>query len=194
MRLIKQSAGAMLAHPPAWSPDVRRSGDVKTISIPLTQGKYAVIDAADHELVSGFKWCVQQAPHTCYAVTAKRIPGTKKKVVTRLHRLILGAKPDEVVDHIDGDGLNNRRSNLRLCTPTENQRNTRKQKGTASQYKGVIWRRGKWRAQIQGCGHCRYLGQFVEERDAAIAYDRAALEMFGAFAKLNFPVPTEEVS
>ena len=101
-----------------------------------------------------------------------------------MHSLITGFAE---VDHWDGDGLNNRRSNLREVTHAQNMGNARKQYGCSSQYKGVYWGGKKWQAQI-GVNHgTRYLGRFVNEEDAARAYDAAALEAWGEFARLNFP-------
>lgn len=97
-----------------------------------------------------------------------------------------------MIDHKNGNGLDNRRSNLRFCTNAQNQHNQRKWgsrsgKPLSSRYKGVSWhRRGHWRAKIQAQGKRRYLGQFQSEEAAARAYDRAARELHGEFAVLNF--------
>ena len=93
-----------------------------------------------------------------------------------------------LVDHIDRNSLNNRRGNLRLCTPSQNILNTRGKKGT-SKYKGVWWntKKNKWLAMITSKGRHFHLGFFDEEIEAAKAYDRKAVELFGEFAYLNFP-------
>ena len=95
----------------------------------------------------------------------------------------------EETDHIDNNGLNNTRSNLRVCTITENHQNMRKGINCSSQFKGVSWdKRDKaWTAQIQIDKKQHYLGSFESEIDAARAYDKAALRMFASFACLNFP-------
>lgn len=110
-----------------------------------------------------------------------------------MHKMIL---PGVEVDHIDGNPLNNRRSNLRPATRTQNQRNRRKQrKPVTSRYKGVCLNRktGKWIAYINpGGGKTIYLGSHRVEEDAARAYDEAARRHHGAFARLNFPEDGEQ--
>jgi hypothetical protein len=93
------------------------------------------------------------------------------------------------VDHEDGNGLNNQRSNLRIASPTQNQGNARRRKDNTSGYKGVSWyrRTNKWKAHIRVDKKLRHLGYFIDLTDAARAYDAAALEHFGEFAHLNFP-------
>ena len=105
-----------------------------------------------------------------------------------MHREIMHAPKGMVVDHIDGNSLNNRRSNLRLCTVSQNHQNRRRTYGS-SKYKGAWWdkRRNKWVAAITFKGKYIYLGFFDNEIDAGKAYDRKAAELFGEFAYLNFP-------
>jgi hypothetical protein len=110
-----------------------------------------------------------------------------------LHRFLLEAPHDQKVDHRNDDPLDNRKANLRLATHQQNMFNCRKRaiykgKLTTSAFKGVTWdrSRGRHMAQIMKNGINHYLGHFMEERSAAIAYDRAALEMFGEFAQTNF--------
>lgn len=106
-----------------------------------------------------------------------------------LHRILLGVGAGLEIDHIDGDGLNNQRANLRICTRQQNMMNQRKQKRlTSSQYKGVRFdkERGQWRAEIGLPGTKRkFLGRFPREDEAAVAYNVAALEKYGDFACLN---------
>jgi len=94
-----------------------------------------------------------------------------------------------VVDHIDHNGLNNTRRNLRICTKEQNARNQRPQKGRSSQFKGVCWHKGerKWYSRIQNDGRQQSLGLFDDERDAARARDAAALALHGEYASLNLP-------
>lgn len=158
---------------------------VQTIS--LTRGYVAIVDDEDYEQVSGRKWYAQVATHTVYAVRDNWARGVKTAV--SMHRVIVGAKPGEQVDHVNHDGLDNRRSNLRLCVGFQNQGNRRKQQGTSSQFKGVYWnkRAGKWHTQIRFRGQQRHLGLFADEVEAAKAYDKAALAQWGEFACINFP-------
>ena len=106
-----------------------------------------------------------------------------------MHRQITNAPDHRVVDHIDHDGLNNRKRNLRLCTFAENCRNTRRTAPSTSKYKGVHWnkRRKKWAASIRFDNKTYHLGCFDSELAAALAYDQAAKKYHGAFASLNFP-------
>ena len=151
--------------------------------IKLTFGKFAVIDVEDYDRVSQYNWCAIEDDRCWYAHTFKR-DGTPLS----MHRLITNAPKGLLVDHIDHNGLNNRKSNLRLCTNAQNQQNTRPRRGGTSRYKGV-WldkTRNVFMATIS-CNKKRYfLGRFKLETDAAKAYDKKAKELFGEFAYLNF--------
>lgn len=142
----------------------------------LQPGLVVLVDDDDLDLVAGHTWCISAGGYVL-----ARVDGH----LTYLHRLILPGAA--LVDHANGDKLDCRRANLRPATPGQNQANSRKRPGTTSQYKGVYWYRatGKWQAQIQADGVKRYLGYFAEEADAAAAYDEAAVELFGQFARLN---------
>ena len=154
--------------------------------IPVTQGQQALVDAEDYARVRRHKWCLSRSGHQLYAQCRYR-----GKTI-RMHQFIMNPPQGMVVDHIDGNGLNNRRGNLRLCTPEQNiwNQKRRKPQNASSQYMGVHRYRGqpdRWYVKIQCRGQGRYLGPFDEEIEAARARDRLALQFFGEFARLNFP-------
>jgi len=159
-------------------PDPPRGENVRMI--PLSEGSYAYVDAADYEWLSQWNW---HATGGGYAVRSVR----GKAVI--MHRLIMKPRKGKVVDHADGNRSNNCRANLRVCTHSENQRNMRKQRGARSQFKGVYYnpQRHTIFAQLFVDGRSRRLGRFENEVDAARAYDHAAVEAFGEFARVNFP-------
>ena len=157
------------------------------VEIHLSNGLIALVDADDLPLVSNYQWYGKRGRTTYYAVAYVRGSGKKHGKKVRMHRLILGAPDGVFVDHIDGNGLNNRHSNLRLASPQENEANSRGKGGTSC-YKGVYRHAdGGWAAQIKVNRRSRHLGLFRTEEDAAWAYDRAAVLYFGTFARLNFP-------
>lgn len=152
--------------------------------ILLTQGRVALVDDADYEILNHHKWYATEFRGGL--VYAMHRVGRRK---VYMHRLLLGLEPDDkrVCDHIDGDGTNNQRSNLRICTATQNNRSRKKQTGCSSKYKGVSWDRQyhRWRAHIQVNKKTIYLGRFDSESDAARVYDKAALQHFGEYARTN---------
>jgi hypothetical protein len=160
---------------------------VKTIE--LTQGYVALVDDEDYERLSRWRWHanVVRGGRVC-ALRKKRHRGRMTTIY--MHREIVGAKPGQQVDHINGDALDNRRGNLRICTISQNNQNRYANTGASSQYKGVCWDKGadKWRATITAGGRRKYLGTFEDEREAALAYDAAARELFGEFARPNLPM------
>jgi hypothetical protein len=169
---------ASYKRPPVIHPD-------GTATVPLTRGLAAVIDAADAEIVSRYAWCaIEASPGKFYAAT-----NSPEGSTVYLHRFLTKAPAEVEVDHIDRDGLNNRRCNLRNATRSENLANTPRRSNNRSGYKGVCWvaRDGKWVAQIMEGGKHRRIGLFVSAEDAARAYDAAAREQWGEYAHLNFP-------
>lgn len=158
--------------------------------VPISAGYAVLIDADDVERVAAHKWTAQPSRDTVYAYRQPKIDGRKQKVY--LHRFILGLPPGRYpeVDHLNGDGLDNRKLNLRAATSGQNSANQRVRnqiRPKTSRFKGVSWHtpREKWVASITCAGKRRHLGLFVSEIDAARAYDKAAKDMFGEYAKLN---------
>jgi hypothetical protein len=115
----------------------------------------------------------------------RRSPFDRRKIL--MHRVITNAPEGVLVDHIDGNTLNNQRSNLRLCTNQQNGMNRKPRQNGSSRYKGVTWNPSNrcWVAQIKAAGNIQYLGSFKDERDAAREYNNAARQHFGEFARLN---------
>jgi hypothetical protein len=147
-------------------------------TIELTQGKYAMVSDADYDYLNQWKWFAVY----CDGWYAARKEGTH---TIYMHRQIMSAPRRMQVDHKNGDGLDNRRVNLRVCVIAENQRNSRRRRDNRTGYKGVSPYRGKYRAQIQVNGKNIYLGCFPTPERAAIAYDLAAETHYGMFARLN---------
>ena len=156
-----------------------------SVEIPLTQGRVALIDAEDVDRVLQYKWHACHRPPNWYAATSAE---RRRGRVIYLHRLIAGAKPGEHVDHINGDGLDCRRQNVRICTNAENRRNMRSTRGV-SRYKGVASSTGNatriWAAYIWFNNRKIGLGNYETEEEAARAYNAAALNYHGEFACLN---------
>jgi hypothetical protein len=161
-------------------------------TIQLTKGFIALVDDADYERVSAHKWraLVDRRRGKVYAVRKTRGPHHSRRSVY-LHREILNVTdPNVKVDHRNGDGLDNRRENLRACSTAQNNMNSGKRRDAqSSRYKGVCWhkRYGKFQAEIKLNGRSKYLGMFTDQIEAALAYDAAAREHFGEFACTNFP-------
>lgn len=154
---------------------------VKTIY--MKNGVPILIDVEDYAWASNYRWRAKTSGKNIYAGRdGKRVGG--KRPFFLMHRVILGLKKGEMADHINGNGLDNRRCNLRKCTRTENARNQHARRGV-SQYKGICRDRGKWYARIQVDGKRASLGRFSDEVEAAKAYNMAAIEHFDKFANLN---------
>lgn len=144
--------------------------------IALTKGQVAIVDNEDYEMLAGYRWHVNDG----YAVNAK---------LGRMHRFLMAPPSGVMVDHLNGDKLDNRRSNLRVCSNSQNQANRQVFRGV-SPFKGVVWQKrkndtGAWKAQIVVRGEVKYLGVFDTDVAAAAAYNDAATAHFGEFAFLN---------
>jgi hypothetical protein len=153
------------------------AGDIKRI--PVGDGQYAFVDAADYEWLKDWTWHLQGG-------YAARNEGRK---TIYMHRVIMNPPPGKIVDHHDHNKLNNCRSNLHICTHQENQCNLPRHADSSSRFKGVTYckRRHKWHARLSVRGVPVRLGYFDDEVEAARAYDRKAVELHGEFAWLNFP-------
>lgn len=158
---------------------IRIEGDIAYV--PLTRGYEAIIDAADVPLVEGYSWKAAVDKRRVYAATA--IGGRKNVVVIRMHRLIMDAPDGFDVDHIDHNGINNRRHNMRLCTRSENLQNQRMRTDNKSGYKGVSFykRTGRWRSYIMVEGKEHHLGYFDSPEGAYAAYCEASKSMHGEY-------------
>lgn len=151
------------------------TGEVAAIT--TSAGRVITVDAADLPLLSQFTWCVGGTGYAMSRTTNTAI---------LMHRLLLDAPKGTFVDHINGDTLDNRKCNLRLCRKQQNEFNAKVRTDNTSGYRGVCRaRRGLYRAYITINGHQQHLGHFLRPEDAARAYNKKARELYGEFARLN---------
>jgi hypothetical protein len=143
------------------------------------EGRCAIVDIEDTAKVLGHGWQVHKSGHVRCTTT--------RGTAVYMHRLILDVPRGWSTDHINGNPLDNRKANLRVCTHAENMRNQRRHRDSKSGYKGVVLSKGRWSASITVSGRQKHLGRFDTSEEAARAYDAAARELHGAFARLNFP-------
>jgi hypothetical protein len=151
------------------------------MQVPLKSGGFAVVDDADAALVAGYEWRSMSITNSDLKYAAAYRAGEH----FLMHRLIASPPAGMVVDHLDADGLNNRRANLRVCAQSLNIQRSRPRRDGVSCFKGVHRNRGRWRAMIRAGGKSSHVGYFDTERDAAMAYDRAAVATHGEFAMTN---------
>lgn len=199
-----QIATALRGHPsdftdaPADAPEpvaapvpeeAKKSGvGVVPLGGPKAAGRVVLIDDDDFGLVGAYTWHVQERhrpgrrPNGPYAATTEK--RDDRLLTLTMHKLITGW---DRTDHINHNGLDNRRANLRPASTAQNAHNERPQIGTSSKYKGVTWHKrvGKWQAAIKTNGKNRYLGCFESEEEAALTYNAAAIETYGEFAHVN---------
>lgn len=144
-------------------------------SIHLDGGRSTLVDQEDYERLVEYSWRVHSKG---YAVTSRGI---------LMHRMLMIPEDGKQIDHINGDKLDNRKANLRVCTNGQNHMNIKKYAGKTSKYKGVWWNkeRGKWQTDIKLDKKKRYVGRFEDENEAGLAYNAAAIALFGEFALLN---------
>ena len=150
--------------------------------IALTQGKFALVDDEDFDWLNQWKWYFAKPGY------AKRDEGGRKnRKHVLMHRLIMSTPKEKGTDHIDGNGLNNQRNNLRNASILENNRNLLSRKDNKSGFKGVYWHSAikRWAAQIKFNGKQLYLGSFNSKIEAAKTYNQAAIKYYGSFACLN---------
>lgn len=165
--------------------DILRSWRYDMKEIPLTQGKFAIVDDEDFDRLYKWRWTYAK---TGYAVRHDINDSTK---TFYMHREIMNTAPGMETDHINHNCLDNRKINLRICTHCENQHNRRLSKNNTSGYIGINLLKGKWQARIRADRDRLFLGLFTSPEEAALAYDKKARELFGEFAHINFPIPGE---
>lgn len=156
--------------------------------IPLTQGKEALVDDEDYEAVSAFKWFATQSRPGSLWYAARWVYQDGERIRIWLHRELMNLPDDLDVDHIDRDGLNNQRNNLRPATTFQSAANKSIRSDNTTGYRGVYaHRNGRFYVYVQHNHDKRYVGAFATAIEAAHAWDAVAKELFGEFAALNFP-------
>lgn len=150
--------------------------------IPLSQGKFAIVDEDNFDALSEHNWMYSHG-------YAKRnfVKENGKKTTIYLHRVILGAEKGQIVDHKNGNPLDNRKTNIRICSQSENLFNKRIQSNNKSGYKGVAWNKEKkkWQAQARFCGKRYSIGYFQTKEEAAKAYNNTIIKISSEFSKPN---------
>ena len=144
--------------------------------LKITDG-IVLLDDEDYAWVSKHHWAVNNSGYACLVLSGKKY--------LLMHRAIIKAKDCQIVDHINGNKLDNRKGNLRFCTLSQNQMNSGKQKNNKSGYKGVYLFRNKWNAVITVDKKSKYIGRFNTPQEAALAYNQKAIELHGEYARLN---------
>ena len=151
---------------------------MKEIKLVNNKG-IVLVDDKDYETLSHHKWYLLNSKNKKYAITSI------DSLTKLMHRIIMKEPKDLQIDHIDGNGLNNKKENLRIVTSSQNNMNRSKFKNSISKFKGVQFENNKWRSRIRLNKKLYHLGMFENEIDAAKAYNKAAKKLFGEYAKLN---------
>lgn len=159
--------------------------------INLTKNQIALIDDEDYDLVSQYRWYAAKKRNTWYAATTIWGNGKDTKQYLLMHRLIAKPTGKSIVDHIDRNGLNNQKNNLRICTNSLNLRNCPRTRQGRSGYRGVTsLPRDRWLARINHDGKHLRIGMYTDKEEAARAYDVYAVILYGPFSHTNFPIET----
>jgi hypothetical protein len=159
-----------------------------TKEIELDKGSIALVDDSDYEWLNQWKWHAQKDRNTHYAARGQRHYLGKAKKTIFMHELLLDCPKGMLRDHKDNNGLNNQRKNLRVVTPSQNACNsTIRRWGKTSRFKGVYFHKNssRWMARLGYQGKIYFIGNFYDEIQAALAYDKKAQEIFGDYARLN---------
>ncbi len=156
--------------------------------IPLSQGAFALVDDEDYGSLIKYRWFLHKDKRIKYAFRNARDTQSGKRIRVLMHRQILGTRQGFETDHINHNGIDNRRQNIRECNSSQNQHNAKLRTDNTSGYKGVsrVSASKTWQARIRHMGKSIYLGAFPTAIKAAEAYDEAALKYFGEFAYTNF--------
>jgi hypothetical protein len=157
--------------------------------IELTQGKFALVDDEDYAELIKYKWFARRGKlkKSFYAFRNKKVGPNQYKTIL-MHREILQiTDSNTIIDHKDFNGLNNQKNNLRIATSSQNMAHRTPKAGSTSKYLGVYWSAhcNKWRAQMSKNRKRKHLGLFETEEQAALAYNKAAMQLHGEFANLN---------
>lgn len=152
--------------------------------IPLSKGKFAIVDDDDYAYLMQWKWYAQKGKGTFYAARHESFADGRR--IVYMHRQMLNVPAHQETDHINHNGLDNRQCNLRLCSGSENQHNQLPQTNCESKYKGVFRNAANWQARITCDYKAIHLGTYGSEAQAAKAYDAKAKALYGEFAETNF--------
>ena len=151
-------------------------------TIQLTQGKVAIVDDDDFEMLNAYKWFAHKQGDRFYARRNTSIRNGAKRTAIGMHRVIMRTPVGFETDHVNGDGLDNRRDNLRIATSSQNKMNRGSRRDNKLGVKGVSRSRGRFRAVIQINGNYKLIGVFLTIEAASAAYQLAAQKLFGEFA------------